>query len=353
MKHTPQKIAAWSRIHRRRSLLIGGLVIIALVSSIWAWQWYTSRPSTPDTTPIAVAKKPKPIFHSPLTGSAVDEAATKRPVTAIMIENSPEARPHSGLKQAGIVYEAIAEGGITRYAALYQESRPSLIGPVRSLRPYFLDWITPYNASIAHVGGSAKALEEVRNGSHRDIDQFFNDDSYWRADDRYAPHNVYTSFDKLDALNAAKHYSSSTFTGFERTDETASGASASHITINFSSTIFNTSYDYDTSSHTYKRSLGGEPHMDREEGQIAPRVVIALDVSMSLVMEDGWRESIQTNGSGRAVIFQDGTVTEAVWKKDSMSGNLQLLSSSDEPIKLARGQTWIAAVPAQGGTVAW
>jgi len=121
-------------------------------------------------------------YYSPLTGEQVaDEAATKQVVTAIMIENSPDARPQSGIKDAGVVYEAIAEGGITRFLTLHQQDKPQLVGPVRSLRIYFLDWLAPYNASVAHVGGSADALAEVRNGSYRDIDQFFNADSYWRS----------------------------------------------------------------------------------------------------------------------------------------------------------------------------
>ena len=107
-----------------------------------------------------------------------------------MIENSPDARPQSGLKAAGVVYEAIAEGGITRFMALYQTSKPELIGPVRSLRMYYLDWFAPYSASIAHVGGSLNALTEARSGKYRDLDQFFNSQTYWRASDRYAPHNV-------------------------------------------------------------------------------------------------------------------------------------------------------------------
>ena len=88
-----------------------------------------------------VVPKPKeiPKFYSPLTGADTTEEATKRPITAIMIENSPEARPQSGLKQGGVIYEAIAEGGITRFVVLYQESRPQLIGPVRSVRPYYVE----------------------------------------------------------------------------------------------------------------------------------------------------------------------------------------------------------------------
>ena len=78
-------------------------------------------------------------------------------------------------KHAEVVYEAIAEGGITRFEAFYQQNKPQLIGPVRSVRPYYIDWAVPYQPSFAHVGGSAVALKEIRNGKYRDLDQFFNE----------------------------------------------------------------------------------------------------------------------------------------------------------------------------------
>jgi hypothetical protein len=271
-----------------------------------------------------------------------------------MIENSPDARPQSGLKQAGVVYEAIAEGGITRFLAIYQEAKPQLIGPVRSVRMYYVDWAAPYNASIAHVGGSAAALAEVRNGSYRDIDQFFNGAYYWRATDRYAPHNVYTSFAKLDELNAKKGYKESTFKGFPRADGKASATpDATSIDMDISGVLYNTHYNYDAASNTYLRNIAGGPSLDREEGQIAPSVVIAIKVDMSLIMEDGYRESITTTGSGVAEIFQNGTVTTGTWSKSSRTSQIQFLDAAGKEIPLNRGQTWITAIPNDSGDVTW
>lgn len=351
-----QKLLAWIQKHPAAAYCIAGGTLI-LVAGITAFALLYQKPvevATPK--PVVTKPKPKPVvYHSPLTGNVVDsEAATKQAVTAIMIENSPDARPHSGLKDAGIVYEAIAEGGITRFLALYQEAKPDLVGPVRSLRMYYVDWLAPYNASVAHVGGSAAALKEVRNGNYRDIDQFFNAGSYWRATDRYAPHNVYTSFERLDALNSAKGYTNSEFTGFSRVDGKASDTpTAATIAINFSSALYNTRYTYDSATNTYTRFLGGEPHRDREKGDITPSVVVALNVDMVRVMEDGWRESIRTIGSGKATIFQNGTAVTATWSKASRSAPLTLTDESGKEIELVRGQTWIAAVPNGSGSVSW
>lgn len=298
---------------------------------------------------------PAPKYYSPLNGIEVanpDDA--KKPLTAIMIENSPDARPQSGIKQAEIVYEAIAEGGITRFLTVFQQHKPQLVGPVRSLRMYYLDWAAPYRAGIAHIGGSAAALREVRNGNYYDLDQFFNAGSYWRATDRYAPHNVYTSFERLDALNARKGNTAAQFTASPRIDgKSVATPDASDITINFSGPAYNTRYAYDTSSNTYARSIGGEPHNDRESGRISPSSVITIHVDMTLVMEDGYREAITTTGMGKAEIFQNGTVTHATWSKASRTAPLQFIDANGQPIPLVRGQTWIAALPNGSGSVSW
>lgn len=351
------KIRTWIVAHRTMSYLIGGIVLILIAGVTAAFATYQAPVET--KAPAVVIKKPKPapavVYYSPLTGEKVEtEAAMTQPTTAIMLENSPDARPQSGLKEAGIVYEAVAEGGITRFLAIYQQEKPELIGPVRSVRMYYVDWLAPYNASVAHVGGSAAALAEVRNGNYRDIDQFFNSGTYWRATDRYAPHNVYTNFQKIDALNATKGYTSSTFTAFSRVDGKPSSApDATSIAINISSPLYNTTYAYDKTSNSYLRSLAGVPHLDREKGQIAPSVVVAMHVDMTLVLEDGYRESITTTGSGKATIFQNGTATEAVWSKADRASQIKFTDASGKDIPLVRGQTWIAAVPNGTGSVSW
>jgi hypothetical protein len=349
----------WIPKHRKVVLVISGVLIIC-IGSIITYVVIAQKPTKAAPAPVikAVAKpKPKPgmKYYSPLTGNLVtDEAATKQAVTGIMIENSPDARPQSGLKNSGVVFEAIAEGGITRFLVLYQQEKPQMIGPVRSLRLYDVDWAAAFNASIGHVGGSAAALSEVRNGNYRDIDQFFNYLSYWRATDRYAPHNVYTSFEKLDALNIAKGYTSSTFTGFSRVDGKPSDApDATNIEITISSDLYNSTYSYDKTTNTYARSQGGEPHLDRESGQISPNVVVAMRVDETTVLEDGYRESITTIGSGSAVIFQNGVAINATWHKDSKVGQVTFTDAVGADIPLVRGQTWIAAIPNDGGNVTW
>ena len=345
----------WVHTHRTRTYLLVGIGLVTAASLTALVALYRTPVQVATLTTTKQKPKPAPVYYSPLTGEKVpNEAATKQAVTAIMIENSPDARPQSGIKQAGVVYEAVAEGGITRFLTIHQQNKPQLIGPVRSLRMYYVDWLAPYQASVAHIGGSAAALAEVRNGSYRDIDQFFNSGAYWRATDRYAPHNVYTSFAKLDELNNSKGYTESSFKSFNRKDGKANETpNATSIDMNFSSAQYNTHYDYDKASNTYARSIGGEPSNDREDGRITPSVVVAIKVDMTRVLEDGYREDIETTGTGTAYVFQNGAVTECTWRKVDRASPLELIDIDGNPISLNRGQTWIGAIPNGAGNVSW
>lgn len=354
----PIKHKFWTYVRKHRVIILSilGFILIAGLTT-GAFVIFSRKPVDVATAPIAeIVPEPEPIkYYSLLTGALVtDEDATKQAVTGLMIENSPDARPQSGLKNSGVVFEAIAEGGITRFLVLYQQEKPQLIGPVRSLRLYDVEWVAAFDASVGHVGGSAGALAEVRNGTYRDIDQFFNPGTYWRSSDRYAPHNVYTSFERLDALNTAKGFTSSNFTGFTRIDEKpAEILDATQITVDISGPLFNNTYAYDPVTNSYLRSQAGAPHLDREDGQINPKSVVAMSVEEITVFEDGNRESITTISSGSGTIFQNGTAIPITWSKASKTAQIKFTDALGNDVPLVRGQTWIVAVPNGAGDVTW
>lgn len=302
----------------------------------------TAEPETP------------PIFYSPLTGVEVDEAKTTAPVIGVMIENSPDARPQSGLKNMGVVFEAVAEGGITRFLGLYQEAEPVLIGPVRSLRPYYVEWAAPFGAAVAHVGGSYNSLQMIRSGNYGvDLDQFFSGNSYWRTTDRWAPHNVYTDYAHLSELASSKGKTTSQFTSFPRTDGKSSDVpDASRVHLGVSTGAYDVVYNYDTGTNSYLRSQGGTPHLDRELGQITADVVIAIRVQMTLGFEDGYREQIPTTGDGECFVFQNGVAQHCMWRKTDAKSQIEFIDAAGQPIKLNRGATWISAVP-NGNDISW
>ncbi len=356
-KHFKRFWGWWTGLNRNlRFGLIAGLLLLFGAGAIG--YYYFIQPAGSPSIQIIKHKPSKPkaplTVASPLTGIQVDSSLAKRPVTAIMIENSFDARPQSGLQDAGVVLEAIAEGGVTRFMALFQEGQPQYIGPVRSLRPYYIDFAAPFQASIVHVGGSPDALSEVGNGNFRNLDEFANGGSFWRISSRAAPHNVYTSFAKLDALNQAKGYTSSSFTSWPRkADQKLAVPTAKTLDFLISGPDYYVHYDYDAANNSYLRSETGAPHLDYVSAgdtkgvQLDPKVVIALVVPRTngaLDSTGAYYSDYQDIGSGTAYIFQDGGVTQGTWSKTGTFDQVSFLDSAGNPIKLDAGQTWLTLV---------
>lgn len=313
--------------------------------------FHKSKPVAQAPKKAAKTQTEKPVpttVASTLSGLQVDPTINTRPVVGVMIENSTDARPQSGLDSAGVVFEAVAEGGITRFLTLFQDKNPAYLGPVRSVRPYYIQWAMGFDAGIAHVGGSPEALQDLKDWKAKDLDQFTNGAYFHRITARVAPHNVYTSMDQLFDLSNKKGYSTSTFTGFPRkTPKVSATPTAKTIDLTISSSAFNVHYDFEAATNTYLRSEGGAPHIVIDEAgaatQLHPNVVVALVMSQG-IESDGIHTTYASIGSGQAYVFQDGTVTAATWKKNSQSDQLSLVDSAGAPVKLNPGQTWLTAV---------
>ncbi len=331
----------------RKKAIIGGIIALALIGGGTAYALTRPEPPVAPKKPAAVAPTPEPEpIISPLTGIEVTEEQRARPVTGVMIENSPSARPQSGLKDAGVVFEAIAEYGVTRFLALFQETEPANIGPIRSLRPYYMDWAIPFDASIAHVGGSPDALARVKELGSKDLDQFQNAGAFRRINTRYAPHNMYSTMVQLVDAGKSRGYEKSEFTGFERkkNPEPAAVPPAKNINLAISGPTYNVTYNYDPATNAYKRVMGGAAHIDQESGgQLEPKVVIALAMPYS-VAPNGVHSQYVTTGSGSAHFFQDGKVIVGTWEKADYKSQFSFKDETGKPIKLNPGQTWITVV---------
>lgn len=328
----------------KRELIVGAVILIILLGCGIALG--LSKPAMAPHSPPP-KPKPKPVaIVSPLTGLPVTAAQAKMPITGVMIENSDFARPQSGLSSAGVVFEAIAEAGITRFLALYQTESPSTsLGPVRSLRPYFLNWAMGFQASIAHVGGSPEALTDIKNWGGRDIGEFGYGGYYHRISSRFAPHNMYTSLGNLEKINKVKSYTTSEFTPFVRKKAApAKTPTAATINFNVSYPDFAVKYVYNQAQNTYTRYMAGVKHIDANTGKvIAPNVVIGIVVPYG-IESDNYHSRYGVIGSGAAYIFQDGTVTKGTWSKSSHSSNITFTDAAGKPIALDPGQTWITAL---------
>ena len=117
----------------------------------------------------------------------------------IMIENLPTVRPQSGLSQAQVVYEALVEGFSTRFLVVYDPKElPDLIGPIRSSRPYYLEWISEYDGLYVHAGGSPESLAAIDGLGIKDLNALFKGQYFWRDHSQSAPHNLYSSRELID-----------------------------------------------------------------------------------------------------------------------------------------------------------
>ncbi len=286
---------------------------------------------------------------SSLTGLQVSPATNKLPITAVMVENSPDARPQSGLGEAGVVFEALAEGGITRYVALYQSDASTSIGPVRSARPYYVSWILGFDADYAHVGGSPEALADIASWGVKDLDEFSNGNYYQRVSSRESPHNVYTTPAELYQLEQSKGYITSTFTSWSRkVTSPLKKPTATTISLTMASSDYNPSYTYNPKTNTYERDNGGSPDIDADTNQqISVPVVVAMVINESNGPLDGvgaYYSEYQTVGSGTAYIFQDGGVSIGQWTKSSNNSQIMFTNSTNQPLPLDPGEVWITAV---------
>ena len=378
-KNFIKNIKNWVSNHRKLtwiicailSVIIGGAITFAILSN-------TGTSDDKGGGISKLFKKAEPTkYYSQLTGV---EVATKElaegPVTGVMIPNDTYgARPQAGLRSAGVVFEAICEGGITRLLALFQSEKAELIGPIRSVRMYYISWAAAFNAGIIHYGGNMDALAEIRNGSYRDLDQMLDNSASWRDPNRTNPDDAFTSSDRIDALNASKGYTSSVFTGFKREDlskpavttttatttdstgatvsETASLPAATNITVHISGENFDSSYIYNAATNTYARSQDGAPHLDNKGDQITPSTVIAIHVDENSSSYPENHEEITTIGSGQATIFQNGVAIEGTWSKSGQFDQIIFTDASGAEIPLVRGQTWIVAIPNAYGSVSY
>lgn len=325
------------QLNTKKRVLLGMSMLIVLLGAIYIFMR--------DEDVITKITEPDKKYYSQLTGVEVDKEISERPILGVMIENSEEARPQTGLDTAGIVFETVTEGGITRYLALYQENRTEEVGPVRSVRPAFVDWLMGFDASVAHVGGSELALDMITQQGAKSMNEFFNGDSYYRREDKEAPHDAYARVKDLVALQEKLGHKTSKMTEFPRTNDSPSAEpNAKIISIQFSHPIFSTQFTYNTVNNNYARNLAGTPHIDLGNNQqITVKNLIVLKMPS---------EEANAIGSGEALLYKDGTVQTIRWQQTDHKSRLKLLDATGNEVALNRGDSWFAAIPANGSVTA-
>lgn len=324
------------------------------------------------------------------------EAWEQRRPLVVMIENSPDARPHSGINKADIVYEAVAEGAVTRFMPVFYcgaQAEDVTVAPVRSVRTYFIDWASEYGETplFSHVGGAncsgdklegggmgpcktdkrAQAIEQLiqygwRYSQGNDLDQFSvgapkkypNRPSYVRNETRTGKpvateHSVVTSTELLWQVGLERGWSNKDPEGVDWTDnftpwkfqeEAGEQGSVNKISFEYWDGYddFAVAWDYDSTNNEYKRSTGGQPHTILETGEQITTKNVIVQLTKEIGPVDELKHMLYTTiGSGDALIFQDGQVVEGSWEKDSRTGRTIFTDNKGKEIEFVRGRIWI------------
>jgi hypothetical protein len=296
---------------------------------------------------------------------------THRPM-GIMIENEIDARPQSGINAADVTYEALAEGGITRTMDVYYCQDAGIIGPVRSARTYFLDWISEYgnNPLYVHVGGAntpgpANALGQIGDygwNQYNDMNQFsigfpiFYRDETRQGHEVATEHTMYSVTSKLwnyaaqdrGLSNVDKNGKSwdTTFIPYKFTDApSASVRPASQaISIPWSGPDYAVKWTYNSKDNLYYRENGGVSHIDRNtQKQLTATDVIILFQAESNAddgYEDGAHQLFGTTGSGDALVFMNGKEIHAKWSKQDRTSRTILTDSNGNELTFTAGKMW-------------
>lgn len=318
-----------------------------------------------------------PLNGEYLTKSQREKWEKRRPL-GVMIENHKEARPQSGLQSADIIFEAVAEGGITRFLAIYYCKDAKYIGPVRSARIYFIKLLEGFGdyPLYAHVGGAntpgpADALGYINKlgwASYNDLNQFSVPFPYFwrdyeRLPNRATEHTVYSSTSKLwqyakekrELTNVDKKGKkwNEDFVSwrFQDDEDVSKRGEVEKIDFGFWNTFANdysVVWNYLKSRNTYLRINGGEPHIDKNTGkQLETKNVVILFAKESPANDGypGGHILYQLTGKGEALIFQNGKIISANWSRKTEEELVRFYDKENKEISFVRGQIFIEILP--------
>ena len=353
------------------SIILGFILAGALGGGYWYLksQEGSKTPVVPNSNSNESAVKVTEIMN-PLTGKMFPETAANwfedRPF-GVMMNNHVDARPQSGLIYADIVYEVVAEGGITRFLTFFYSNTPEKIGPVRSTREYYLVLVKELgDAMIMHDGYSPQALFAIENWPVRSLFRggatlpSICDGCVWRDNPRDVAyeHTEYTNGVKLRELGDSLGWEGQTtvrpWLFKDSSDKYAASSSATDITIDYwYHGDYTGAFKFDPTTNTYLRYTGIDandqpiPQLDQEtKEQVAVKnLIIQFAVESSIAGDDKSRLEYELLGSGKALVFIDGKVVDATWSKAGRDERTIFYDTAGNEVEFNRGNFWIGIVP--------
>lgn len=346
--------------NRRLQIVLGVLLLIVIAGAGWFVFGgsnagpETATPPVSDRAPlIPVNEKPAQIRRF-TDGVMVDSGKENLRPRAVMIENLVTIRPQRGLSQANVVYEALAEGGIARFLAIYSsEQLPKEIGPVRSARPYFVELANEYRSVYFHAGGSPQAITLLKETSTiENVDSILGGSPYFQRQkiDRAIEHNLFINPLLVALLFRDREMKDEgTFEPWKFKSDPlldARTTTEQKVTIDFSSFSYEVEWRYDRASNAYLRWNGGEQQKDElNVNPLTAKNVIVQYTKTKSATDGKGRLDVTLFGEGRAQIFQDGKLIEATWRKEDSNARTRFYNQNDEEVQFNAGPTWVEIIP--------
>lgn len=303
----------------------------------------SSSSDTDDTIPTLapVDESTTDNYIYPYTGEIASTDPTTLTPYMMIVENSKDARPQSGLSEADIIYETSAEGGIPRFFALFHKNSPDKIGPVRSVRPYFLTLAKEHALPFGHCGGSGAAMGEIKSDSSlMSVNEMTASKNFFRDTTRKAPHNLYTS--SLGFINSLdlKEFNAPAeeFFKYENTPFKDISENANKIEV-VTNRVYKTDYIYENGKYT--KYMDGELAKDAntDKAMTFNNVIVQqTDISLNT---DGSHLDINLIGDGKGFLFTNGKKVAITWSKMSEYSPTKFYDIHGDEVKLSPGNTII------------
>ena len=347
------------------------MLLLSTISSYFYGEKFPNDNSSGDTSGEIIWNFSGDYYNSgdeTESGEAVEELYTGPKIfsgdsrsVAIMIDNdNRSAWPHAGLNNAYMIYEFIIEGGSSRFIAFFKEDNlPDKVGPIRSSRHYFLDYVMEHDAIYCHFGWSPLAQSDIPRLGINNINGIY-DTYYWREPPKSSYHNAFSSKELIEKYIEKKHYRTTQkqdciISFNEKDTDLPSGDSmnATNITCKYSGSHYS-SYEYDPETKTYLRSMRGEPHVDRFTNErFYAKNILAYQIEDKLLddPEDKGRRELYNIGTGTGYYFTNGKAIKINWSKKSRASETKYTDMEGNELKFNDGITWVEIVPASYGSI--
>ena len=353
------------RFGTRKEYVVAALVLAAAFGTMGrVAPWRAKAVKKVKAVVPVVTEAPK--FRRAIDGMFVEKGKENPPLAGVMQENMIEAQPISGIADANLVFEAVTEANITRFLAYYTLDEAHVvpeIGPVRSARPYYLDWASEFNTLYGHVGSAPAAYALLRGkgvAGVQDLDQWYQSQYFERVNYRAAPHNVYTSAARLrkayEKLVVSSQPPVVSQWHFKNDASLDLRGNVNEITVAYVAP-YGVGWHYDKQQNQYTRmqwgtlsvpnahaERGGGPHKDAS-GKIIMAKNIAVAFEDMKVLDEVGRKQFTTIGEGNGLVFQDGRVVVGTWKKPSALERMRWYDGQGNEVEFNAGVTWIEIVP--------